>query len=390
MGIVTDVRPSARGVPLLVDPDRSGMVGEAGKVTILTIGDNASVPPPTNFAVNVQNQLIELRWTASDAPDVDYYEIRYAPDPVYGVWSHSQFLARMPWDVLKTSVGARTGRYFIQAVDTSGNRSEVVSKRTTVEHLPDLNIVDKINDRLTGWQGAKQNTVAAAGGIQLAGDFGSVVPEGFYEFQDILAFSEPFEIRVSSKIIAYGVLLDDMMFRWVPIAIARPLARGSSLPITAELQYRTSDDIGVLTAPPVKNRAPYSGSGLWSEWRSITVSDVTARFVQFRVRLTTPDPYLKVVLSDALVEIDSIDRIYRQFDISATTAGATVNYDPPFMGKPVVAISIDGSETAIDYKVTNQTKAGCRVTLYDSSGNPVAGTFDISALGQGKQRTISI
>jgi hypothetical protein len=132
------------------------------------------------------------------------------------------------------------------------------------------------------------------------------------------------------------------------------------------------------------------GSGDWSEWRTLTVSDVTAKYIQFRIKITSRDKNLRVILTDGHVELDAADWIFRKNDIAVPPTGYDITYIPAFMDKPVIAVSIEGSTTALNYKATNQTRHGCHIELLDEHGTPVAGHCDLSALGQGRQRATSI
>ena len=62
----------------------------------------------------------------------------------------------------RTTVGARTGSYGIVAVDTSGNKSNPVFLRTSVEDLPNLNIIQSIDDA-PDWLGKKVDMVTNIG-----------------------------------------------------------------------------------------------------------------------------------------------------------------------------------------------------------------------------------
>jgi hypothetical protein len=368
------------------------MVGSSARVTVIPSADDSTVKPPENFSVNIQDMLIEMRWEPSPDPDVAYYEIRYSPDPLTGNWAHSQFIAQLPWDVHKTSAGARTGRYMLQAVDTSGNRSPVVWQRTTVETLPNVNQVKDINDKITGWNGALSGLIRGPYGLELAGGFGHVIPEGYYYFDKIVSFDEVYEVRVSSKVVGYGFYVDDIMKNWIPLASARPLSRANSANFAVELQYRTNDRTRVMRDwVPLASQIPLSmATGAWSEWRTVTVSDVTARHIQFRIKVTSRDRNLRVILNSGRVEIDAADWIFRKYDIAVPAAGVSVTYSPAFMDKPIISVSLDGSTTVAGYKATNQTRHGCTIHLVDASGVATSGRCDLSALGQGRQRATSI
>jgi hypothetical protein len=373
---------------------RSGVIGAEGIKEFAVKPDRSPPSMPKRFTCNVQSELIELSWEIPDDPDVIRYELRYSPDAVNGIWNASQLIAFMPWDVRKTSVGARTGKYFIQAIDSSGNRSEIAWQRTTVETLPNINLLEEINDA-PDWLGTMSGVVKVGSKIQSAGDWGAVVPEGYYYLRQLTDLGHPYEIRVSSKIMAHGITEDDFMINWDPVSSVMPLTKATSADWNVSLEYSTNDSSIPMAswvpnvADPIADPIAGTNGANWSPWRHIQVGDITGRFIKFRIKFESFNLNVKALLDDSLIVLDVIDRIWRANDVTIAIAGTRINFDPPFQEPPIVVVTIDGSQTASRYTATKDAY-GVTINLYDPQGAQTAGQVDVAALGYGRERASSI
>ena len=357
--------------------------------------------------MNVQSETIQLSWTYPDDPDLSYYEIRYSPDVRIPDWKYSQPLAIAPWNSTTVSVGARTGTYFIRAWDTSGNGSNVAQRRTTVVQLPNVEVIEDIDDRLILWPGEKTNfdtrVVArnkpmsewyklsdlgfmdeVAGGIgdlMSSGEWGSVASQSMYVYDEIIDFSDIYEVRVSSKIQAHGeyesgeAAPTELWDCWLEI---RGTGRLNFIS-TWETMAAQPDMIG-------------TGGQEWSDWRRMMVGDVTAKLIQMRIVAASYDPNVKVVVTDGSVIIDALDRQWSQSNIELPVGISTIYMDPPFMFDSIaVAISIDGDEKPLTAKVTNKNRLSFDIELYDIlTAEPSSGQVDVVVRGQGRERIESI
>jgi hypothetical protein len=368
-----------------------GIPGKSGFATS-TIYPDRTPPAPVNwFLVNVQDMNIAISWEPPKELDIQEYEVRYSPKVEGAQWNASQLIGKFAHNVTRTMVGARTGTYGICVRDTSGNLSDVVGRRTTIEQLPNINLVESINDAPL-WDGTLSGVVKTSGKIQSAGDFGSVFPEGFYYYDTILDVGYIYELRIVSKLQSHGSNFDDYMVNWAPLASARPLASSQSSQYKTMLEVRTADEAYFMNDwIPLASAVPIVGANesSWSAWRPCEVGDFTGRLFQFRIRVQSFNPYLKVVVDDGLVEVDVKDRIDRFSDLAVPVGGLTVNFDPAFMDIPTLAITIENS-TATSKEITNKSRTAFTVKLFNESGAAVAGQIDVLALGYGRERQASI
>jgi hypothetical protein len=403
-------RPDLVGVPLTVTviPYTSGGVaGRSASVDLVLVADTDPPSDIKDYTLNVQSETVQLSWSMSTDPDLSYYEIRYSPDIRIPDWKYSQQLAIAPWNSTTVSVGARTGTYFIRAYDTAGNASKVEQLRTTVVKLPNTEVVKEIDDRLILWPGDKENfdvrVVArnkpmsewlklsdvgfmdevggGIGDLMSSGPWGGAASESVYTFDEFVDLNDIYELRVSSKIQAHAeyesgeVAPTDSWDAWLEV-------RG-----TGRINFMSSwDDLS--SQPDMIG----SGGFEWSPWRRMTVGDVTAKLIQFRIKAVTLDPNVKVVITDGSVVLDALDRTWSSNNIELAQGVTTIYMDPPFMLDEIaVAISIDGDDTPLTAKVSNKTRLSFDIELFDVlTAQPSSGQVDVVVRGQGRERIESI
>lgn len=389
--IMFDPEMMFTGTYEFIPVNKLGVWGIPGKIDIIPERDVTPPIMPQNFNVNIQSETAVLFWSKSLEPDVLRYELRYTADYTYPSWNASQHLATVGWDTNRTSAGARTGCYMIRAIDSSGNKSDIAYQRTTVEKLPNVELVTDIDDKDHGWYGWSTGLTQIGNTLWTSGDWGNLVPSGEYNFKNLVDLQGVYEVRVSSKIQAYGEDYYDLMINWPTLASVPALARADGDDWDAWLEYRTVE-IAVMMSdwlPDLTSVTDIAGGGApWSEWRAINVGDITAKLIQFRIQTRTYSNTVKVVLIDGSVEIDAADRMWSKNDVTVTPAGLRINFDPAFMFNDVaLAINIDGNDQPVVSKVSNKSRTGFDLMLIDTvTAQPADGKVDVVARGQGRER----
>lgn len=392
--------PSLVGRPLAltVTPiSKTGLIGAPASVEITIERDTNPPNPPARFGLNVQSELVVLFWQAQDDPDIDYYEVRYTPNVTTPSWDSAQPLARVGYQETRLSTGARTGTYMIRSVDTSGNKSDIVLQRTTVETLPNINVIKSINDREampTAWPGSLSGLVKAGSILVSEGPFGNVAPEGVYTVSEIVDLDDIYEARVSSMIEAFGAAADDFMAAWSSLSAVSPLARIMADKWDAWLEVSVSssqvviaDWLPNIAAIPTMGAA---GGAVWSDWRPVNVGDFTGRLFKFRIVTRSYDPTIKVVVKSGRINIDMPDRVWALNDLNIPAAGLTINFDPAFRDLPALAVSIDGNVDYLVPHISNKSERAFDLILKTTAGVAKAGKVDVMAKGYGRLRSATI
>jgi hypothetical protein len=370
-----------------------GLEGKGATVTVPVLPDLAPPDTPYGFAANIQKETINMFWQLSQEKDIDNYIIRYTPEVVNPNWNASMFLARVSWRSTTFSVGARTGTYMIRAVDTSGNQSAVAKQRTTVATLPDLNVIETVDDLSTNWNGQHYQTQVRSGALIASGPANAVEPTSYYVVSKMVDLGDVYEARISSKIRAYGESNLDFMSQWVTLASVPALTRVQSDQWDAWLEVRCtgrmsfmSDWVTLSTVNPLSG-----GAAEWTDWRPVHVGDFTGHLFQFRIQLRSFVPDVRPVVTAGLIEIDMVDRIDYYGDVVIPASGQTVNFTPAFRAIPTIAVSIDGNTQPVVANITNKTVGSVTVSLYNTQTHAaVAGKVDIHAQGYGRKGVASI
>jgi hypothetical protein len=290
-----------------------------------------------------------------------------------------------------------------RAIDTSGNVSEVAQRRTTVEFLPNVNIIEEVDDRRYIWPGVRKNfdvrvdpkvklmsewlklsdvyyldeVGAGVGDLISTGSFGNVAPSSEYYFKDYVDQGNIYESRVSSLLEAHGEYESgesaptSSWDAWIEVRI------------TATMNFISSWD--TLASRDTMN---VPGESEWSDWRPMIVGDITARLLQFRIQARSYDPFVKVVVTQGSVTVDAVDRTWQKNNIKLTKGRQTIYVDEPFMFDDIsVAISIDGDEIPLIAKVTNKRRSSFDVELRNAYSNVLEdGQIDAIVRGQGREK----
>ena len=374
-----------------------GKVGRSAFVSITLALDTTPPPPVAFFGANVQSETIDLFWTEPDAPDLAGYLLRYTPEVNFPSWEAAQQLASIASPTTKTSAGARTGSYGIRAVDTSGNISAVVWRRTTVAVLPDINVItilDDANLAPLAWAGTLDHMERHGTTITTAGDFGAIYPDGSYLFAETVDLGQVYESRVSSKIQATATIAGDLLANWPTLAALDAMSHTLVDWWDAWLEVRGANAMAMLSDwATLTSVNPMAGANdsQWSPWTAITVGDVTAQVLQFRIRVSSSNPGVRVIVSSGEVDIDMPDRVDTYGNIAVPAAGLDFVFPVAFRALQAVAITIDGNANPVVATVTNKTPQGLHIVLTNTqNAQPVAGQVDIMAEGSGRERLTSI
>lgn len=364
-----------------------------------------STPPSdvTSFGMSITNQTLQLTWAAIPDCDASKYEIRYSPD-VNDVWEASTPLQIVDRNVNSVTVQARTGVYFVKAIDFAGNKSVSASRViTTIPGLFDLNIIETFNDA-PGFSGEYDQTEklgdAVVLRVQQAGtvDTMQFFPLGYYTLSEILDLGDIYSVRLASYIRADGYRFGELMSSWEHLADIDHLSTSEGEDWNIIAEYRATNEILAMSdwahLADIEHINEGIGEG-FTDWRPIpTIGDATGRVFQFRIRLESLTPNVTPRLFDGTIKADMPDRL-DSFEnlLSSDTDPLTVTYDTEFRGpspSPNVQISIDGAETGDYWLFENKNLAGFQIRFYDKNNVQVARQFDVAAKGYGSKHTVTI
>ena len=387
---------------------RARSINSFGARSTFTTGSHQVVgktlPPEdvTGFTGNVVGGALVLSWTPVGDLDLSHYRIRYAsPNGAATYQNAINLVERVPRPGNTAIVPARTGTYFIKAIDKLGLASinpATVTVTTNVSGVEALNTVETITEN-PDFAGIKDDVVVReddalvldtainfdskpglfddAGGL-FDGGGGNVDIEGFYYFANSVDLGAKFTSRLTAQMTVSRIDYVNTFDEATGLFDGREGLFDGDVnafdDTDAELQVRATDD-------------DPAGSPTWSSWRTFVVGDYSARAFEFRVRMTTTDTQASPVVSEVSVTVDMPDRVVSGSDISSGSGAHDVTFSPAFKIVPAIGITATDLATGDYYEITNKTSSGFRITFKNSGGSAVDRTFDYVAKGYGRVET---
>lgn len=376
-------------------------LGEVTAVTATPVTKTTSPSDVDGLYINITNQVLQLDWTLISDCDINYYLLRYSPSTT-ATWSSSIPLQEVSDTTSSLSVQGRTGSYFIKAVDWNGNESaNEATAITSIPELFNLNIIEETNDFPT-LAGSKDLVEKVGNSLllqeEVSGGAGVVeyYTTGYYYYANLLDLGEIYTVRLQSLIEAEGYSSDDLMSNWVLLSDISALASATVSDWNVETQYRSTDALITMDTWATLSSVGFLDSGapeVWSEWRTFTIGDFTARIFDFRLKLTSNKPSITPRVFDGIIRADMDDRLESYDNLTATTLGYNLIYTPAFKGpgtSPAIQITQDDASQGDYYKITNKSLDGFTIKFYDINDTLVTRTFDADAKGYGRKHTTVI
>ena len=358
-----------------------------------------TLPPADveNFSVNVVGSEAHFTWAAVPDLDLSYYKIRYNRATTGATYENStDAFPRVPRPATSAVLPARTGTYFIKAVDKSGFQSENATEIVTIiDSISGLNVVETVNEHPT-FAGTKTNVVGVDSTIILdtsidfddaTGDFddavgffdgggGFVESEGTYDFDNVIDLGSVYTSRVTAKVdqtrVDYVNTFDDAQGLFD--------ARQGQFDGASDAQ----DDVNVELYVSTTNDDP-SGTPTWSDYRLFQVGDYTARAIRFRAKLISRNTQSTPSVDFLQVTVDMPDRVLAGSDIDSGAGAKVVSFLPAFKATPSIGIAAQNLQQGDYYTITSKSASSFTITFYNASDVAVDRTFDYVARGYGEQ-----
>lgn len=351
----------------------------------LIYGPAQPIDDVTGFLITNVGPTSILSWNAVQSPSLMAYEIRFSHSLSGVTWNNADVLvSSIPKDATSASVPSRVGTYLIKAVTYGGgyslNPNIIVSE---VAGILNTNVVSVLQETPT-LGGTFDDTQNVSGELRLDNlpvfmnswatlasvPFigGGYVSEGYYYFANSLDLGSVGQANIdvvcnydalsTASVIATWLTLDSIPAMSVP-----------SDDITVTVEVRTSLD-----------------NVAWSDWEKLKLGSYLFRSVQFRVFMSTTDANVTPNVYELHAVIDMEDRVANDYDITAPSGGIRIDFDPPFMAPPSIAINGQGLATGDYYTMTSRSETGFNLRFFNSSGTGKSAVFDWIAKGYGYQQ----
>ena len=354
-----------------------------------------AIAPPSdveNFTCNVSGQDAHLSYDAVPDLDLAFYQIRFSSKTDgTAEWLNSvNLVTKVSRPATSITVPARVGTYLIKAVDKLGNfSSNATAVISTVAGLQNFNTVTTINEHPT-FSGTKNDVVISDDAIILDSSelfdsasglfdaettrfFDSGVSNadfkstGNYEFANVVDIGAKHTVRVTASLTQTARNPDDLFDNRSGDFDSGKSNFDGDAPANsdAHLEIATSDDNVTFTS-----------------FQTFVIGNYTARFLKFRLVLTSSDLASTAVVSEATVTVDMPDRIQSDNDIVSGTSTKTVTFSSPFKSTSyAVGITMEDANTGDFFTVSNKTVNSFDILKKNSSGSNISRTFDFIAKG---------
>lgn len=428
-----------------------GVPGTPGTTTINLSAYNLRPEPPRDLFLDVRGQELSIYWNYSISQDVVRYVIRYTPEVINPTWHGAQHLGRVAYDTNEFTTGARTGSYIVRSQNYSGVMSDPVIARTTIEELPDLNVIESINES-PSWPGQKTNFQATSSISYIPVEeldgtvVTAVMPTGVSTNlvkrlngttvnvsktaslgQKVLVTTEDWADSTGTAIYQFdtfvdlGAIYEAMLIDYSKAAVFTPaefsavaleaqrqvqlnlpiheaLAKAVSVSVLDQdvelewdcwLEYSAIAELDFISSwgPLTTVDSMSLGASSWTPWRKIRVGYATGRMFRFRFVADAVDKGHRIMILDGPIELDMPDRVWRSTNHTIASGGTTINFNPAFRATPIIALTLEGAGNAVRYEVVSINRLAVTLKLINSSGSAVNGQVDIAALGYGRERS---
>ena len=380
--------------------------GAAGPFTAIAGRQlTAFATPPDdvqNFTGNVTGNALNLSWTPVTNLDLSHYKIRYASETTGASYQNAvDIVDKLARPANVAVVPAKTGTYFIKAIDKIGGSSANPSSFVVLvdpNNVENFNAIQTIQEDPV-FAGTRSNVVVLedAEGDYLALDTVDQFDSGAGNFDDALGLFDGFSGTVASGIYNFNTTVD---FGEVYTSRIYPKFKVDYLDYVNDFDSATGlfdARLGNFDGDPAQfdvtsarfelrhtNDDP-SGSPTYTSYQPFIVADITARAMQFRCILECTNGAASPAIRELRAEIDMPERTQSEVDITFTGT-KSVTFPTKFKGVPAIGLSLANLADGERYVITNKTRAGFDIEVFSGSSTSTNSvTLDYVAKGFGKE-----
>jgi len=380
--------------------------GAAGPFTS-TAGQQLSAfasPPDnvTNFTGNVTGNALNLSWTPVGNLDLSHYKVRYSSETSGASYQNAvDIVDKISRPGNTAVVPAKTGTYFIKAIDKIGGVSAAAASFVVLvdpNNVENFNAIQTIQEDPV-FAGARTNVVVLedSEGDYLALDTIDQFDSGAGNFDDALGLFDGFSGTVASGTYDFNTTVD---FGEVYTSRIYPKFKVDFLDYVNDFDSATGlfdARLGDFDGDPAQfdvtsarfelrhtNDDP-SGSPTYTAYQPFIVADITARAMQFRCILECTNGAASPAIRELRAEIDMPERTQSEFDITFTGT-KSVTFPTKFKGVPAIGLSLANLADGERYVITNKTRAGFDIEVFSGNSQSTNSvTLDYVAKGFGKE-----
>ena len=355
-----------------------------------------------DFTGNVIGSSLHLSWTPVTTAGLSHYKVRYSSLTTGASYQNAvDIVDKVSRPANTAVVPAKTGTYFLKAVDKIGNVSATAASFGVIvdpNNVENFNAFDTVTEHPV-FAGTRNNVVVLedAEGDYLALDTVDQFDDGIGDFDDALGLFDGF-----SGTVAQGEYYFDNSIDFGEVYTSRiyPNFKVDFLDYVNDFDSATGnfdDRLGVFDGDPAQfdvtsakfqlrhtNDDP-TGSPTWSAWQPFVVADMTARALEFRVLMSCSNGAASPAVRELEAQIDMPERTVSENDITFT-GSRSITFPTAFKATPAVGVALANLADGERYVITNKSRTGFDIEIFDGvtqSTNSV--TLDYVAKGYGKE-----
>lgn len=371
-------------------------------LTVNTIGKTALPTQVTGIKlIAINEQQATLKWTRSSELDVllgGQVLIRHSDLKGGATWGKASPLFTgengISGNQTEATVPLLEGTYLLKFEDDGGRQSpspgtnldaDWADVRVSVRmpNPTDRYLLQIVDESINNFPGTKTNTVydSSLDVLKLSVSGSSTSASGQYLFGTVVDLQEVYDVNVTRALRVYSFGNEDL---W------------DNEPGNIDNWTDNIDDVGALLADKCSafielrstNDNP-SSSPTWGPWQEFTNNLITARGIQFRLRLTSGDTSQNIAITKLGARIELQSRTESiQTPVSTGSQPYQVHFQAPFNKTPSVFVtqSALNQEEGDYFVVDNITTTGFEIT-FKKTGSIAnyARSFVWGATGYGKQ-----
>jgi len=353
IGDIVDHQTYKVKVTSLDSLNEESSLASAPESTITIVGKSAPPSDVPSFLVNRNRDMLYFGWTPIPDVDVWGYELRRGLD-----WESAEFISlQQGTHYLTKDVKRGVGqRYWIKAIDTSGNYSVNAKEAVvTITEIPFRNIIAEYQEQPL-WAGAMNNTEKAGESIVItdgvmSGTYMTPVRDFGYVASVYIGIDVIVSTSLGRRFNSDGVTKfnDSPSYRFT----------GQETLRAASFRIRTSED-----------------NITWKDWEDYQPGDYYCRYFQIELTLYRENIGDEITCStfQYFGDLPDVDDYGNDTVVSAID-GKQVFFGKTYHEEPSVHIEIR-SGNGIYSQFTDKSITGFTVKLYDAQGVPQTGTFD--------------
>lgn len=355
-----------------------------------------------DFTGNVIGSSLHLSWTPVTTAGLSHYKVRYSSLTTGASYQNAvDIVDKVSRPANTAVVPAKTGTYFLKAVDKIGNVSATAASFGVIvdpNNVENFNAFDTVTEHPV-FAGTRNNVVVLedAEGDYLALDTVDQFDDGSGDFDDALGLFDGF-----SGTVAQGEYYFDNSIDFGEVYTSRiyPNFKVDFLDYVNDFDSATGnfdDRLGDFDGDPAQfdvtsakfqlrytNDDP-TGSPTWSAWQPFVVADMTARALEFRVLMSCSNGAASPAVRELEAQIDMPERTVSENDITFT-GSRSITFPTAFKATPAVGVALANLADGERYVITNKSRTGFDIEIFDGitqSTNSV--TLDYVAKGYGKE-----